>query len=64
MRRQRLVRITKLWEIGVMVLAAAGFAFDSIVFQLAVLFGLGVQATFFGPVKYGILPELLLSEGD
>jgi acyl-[acyl-carrier-protein]-phospholipid O-acyltransferase/long-chain-fatty-acid--[acyl-carrier-protein] ligase len=60
--KQRLIRITKLWEIGVMILATAGFAFHSIVFQLTVLFGLGVQATFFGPVKYGILPELLRSE--
>ena len=31
--------------------------FDSIAFQLAVLFVLGVQAAFFGPVKYGILPS-------
>jgi acyl-[acyl-carrier-protein]-phospholipid O-acyltransferase / long-chain-fatty-acid--[acyl-carrier-protein] ligase len=57
--KHRLVRITKLWEIGVMVLAAAGFALDNVGFQLTVLFCLGVQATFFGPVKYGILPELL-----
>ncbi len=57
--KQRLVRITKVWEIGVMLLAAAGFALNSVAFQLAVLFCLGVQATFFGPVKYGILPELL-----
>jgi len=57
--KQHLVRIVKLWEIGIMVLAAVGFAFDSIAFQFAVLFGLGVQATFFGPVKYGILPQLL-----
>lgn len=57
--KQRLVRIVKLWEIGIMGLAALGFMLDSIGFQFAVLFGLGVQATFFGPVKYGILPELL-----
>jgi MFS family permease len=61
--KQPLVRIVKLWEIGVMLLAAVGFAFDSIGFQLAVLFGLGVQATFFGPVKYAIIPELL-DEGE
>jgi acyl-[acyl-carrier-protein]-phospholipid O-acyltransferase / long-chain-fatty-acid--[acyl-carrier-protein] ligase len=60
--KRRLVRITKLWEIGVMILAAAGFALDSIGFQLVILFCLGVQATFFGPVKYGILPELLARE--
>lgn len=57
--KQYLIRITKVWEIGVMVLAAIGFALDNIYYQLAVLFGLGVQATVFGPVKYGILPELL-----
>ncbi len=60
--KQRLVRITKLWEIGVMLFAAAGFALGNIPFQLAVLFFLGVQATFFGPVKYGILPELLAAD--
>lgn len=57
-----LVRLVKLWEIGVMVLASLGFAFGGIYFQLAVLFLLGVQATFFGPVKYGILPELLADD--
>jgi acyl-[acyl-carrier-protein]-phospholipid O-acyltransferase/long-chain-fatty-acid--[acyl-carrier-protein] ligase len=61
-----LIRWVKLWEIGVMVLAAIGLltlthrAF--IYFELAVLFLLGVQATFFGPVKYGILPNLLARE--
>ncbi|HUZ72130.1 MAG TPA: MFS transporter [Stellaceae bacterium] len=60
--KHRLVRITKIWEIGVMVLAAVGFALNSVAFQLTVLFCLGVQATFFGPVKYGILPELLNSD--
>jgi len=54
-----LVRIVKLWEVGVMVLAAAGFALANTAFLLGILFFLGVQATFFGPVKYGILPELL-----
>src|SRR5581483_3047206 len=54
-----LIRYVKLWEIGVMVLAAVGFALDSTAYQLAVLFFLGVQSTFFGPVKYGILPDHL-----
>ena len=60
--KHRLVRITKLWEIGVMICAAAGFALDNVPLQLAILFCLGIQATFFGPVKYGILPELLAPE--
>jgi MFS family permease len=54
-----LIRVTKLYEIALMALAAIGFATRSEPFLLAVLFGLGVQATFFGPLKYGILPELL-----
>lgn len=60
--KARLIRLVKLWEIGVMILAAVGFAFDGLtflLFELAVLLLLGIQATFFGPVKYGILPNHL-----
>ena len=61
--KARLIRLVKLWEIGVMTLAAGSFAFDGgLGFGLTVLFLLGIQATFFGPVKYGILPELLAPE--
>lgn len=60
--KSRLIRVLKLWEIAIMVLAAAGFAAGGIGFGLTVLFLLGVQAAFFGPVKYGILPELLARE--
>jgi acyl-[acyl-carrier-protein]-phospholipid O-acyltransferase/long-chain-fatty-acid--[acyl-carrier-protein] ligase len=60
--KTRLIRALKLWEIVIMVLAAIGFAVGGIGFGLTVLFLLGVQATFFGPVKYGILPELLPRE--
>ncbi len=54
-----LVRWVKAWEIGVMVLAAVGFLTDRLVLLLAVLFLLGMQSSFFGPVKYSILPQLL-----
>ena len=57
--KSRLIVWVKLWELGVVVLACIGFLFDSMVYQLTVLFLLGTQATVFGPVKYGILPELL-----
>ncbi len=60
--KSRLVRVLKLWEIAVMVLAAIGFARGGLGFGYSVLFLLGVQAAFFGPVKYGILPELLAPE--
>src|SRR5579863_6227306 len=57
-----LIRLIKLWEVGVMILATVGFGLGGdafVAFELAVLLLLGVQATFFGPVKYAILPELL-----
>lgn len=57
--KSRLIRITKAFEIALMALAAAGFATGSEGLLFAVLFGLGVQATFFGPLKYGIIPEHL-----
>ncbi len=57
-----LIRYVKLWEIGVMALAAVGFYLDNTAYQLAVLFFLGVQSTFFGPVKYGILPDHLATD--
>jgi acyl-[acyl-carrier-protein]-phospholipid O-acyltransferase / long-chain-fatty-acid--[acyl-carrier-protein] ligase len=63
--KTRLIRYIKLWEVGVMLLATAGFDLRGegfVDFELAVLFLLGVQATFFGPVKYGILPDLLTTE--
>ena len=55
----RLIRLVKIWEIGVMALAGIGFAFDNLALLLAVLFLMGMQSTFFGPAKYSILPELL-----
>jgi len=55
----RLIRLVKIWEIGVMMLAGVGFAIDSLPLLLSVLFLVGMQSTFFGPAKYSILPELL-----
>lgn len=46
-------------EAGIMALAAAGFVLESVPLLLAVLFLMGAQSAFFGPLKFGILPELL-----
>jgi len=54
-----LIRILKLTEIAIMVIAATGFVLGNIWFLLAVLFLMGTQSTYFGPIKYGILPEQL-----
>lgn len=50
---------TKLAEVGIMVLATIGLWTGHLAFSLSILFLTGAQAAFFGPSKYGILPELL-----
>ena len=52
----------KIAEIVNMTFAAIGFIFNSIPFLMLVLFLMGTQSTFFGPIKYAILPELLTDE--
>ncbi|HYZ24749.1 MAG TPA: MFS transporter, partial [Rhodopila sp.] len=54
-----LIRVYKIAELLLMLGAAAAFLAASVPALLAVLFGLGVQAALFGPVKYGVLPEYL-----
>ncbi len=60
--KSRLIRWVKFWELGLMLLASAGFVQGSFTVLLAVLFGLGMQAAFFSPLKYGILPDHLAGE--
>ncbi len=57
--KARLIQATKAAEVALMGLAAWAFMAQSVPGLLAVLFGLGVQATMFGPLKYGILPDHL-----
>lgn len=57
--KSRLVRIMKLLEIGVAFSAALAIYSQSVTAMLAVLFLLGVQSTFFGPLKFSILPQQL-----
>lgn len=57
--KAKLVRLIKLYELPCMLLGAYGFYLGDPFVLLFGLFLLGTQAAFFGPVKYGILPELL-----
>ncbi len=57
--KARLIRLTKLWEVIIMVVAGAGFAWKQPWLLFAAILAAGVQATFFGPLKYGILPDHL-----
>jgi acyl-[acyl-carrier-protein]-phospholipid O-acyltransferase/long-chain-fatty-acid--[acyl-carrier-protein] ligase len=54
-----LVRWVKAAEVGIMLLAIAGFWFESIPVLLTCLFLMGVHSTIFGPIKYSILPQHL-----
>ena len=57
--RAQLVRAIKLLEIIIMLIATAGFLLGSLWLLLTALFLMGAQSTFFGPIKYAILPEAL-----
>ncbi len=66
--KARIIRIVKAAEIGIMSVGAAGLllawkgiAVDLVAIPLLMvaLFAMGVHSTFFGPIKYAILPQHL-----
>jgi acyl-[acyl-carrier-protein]-phospholipid O-acyltransferase/long-chain-fatty-acid--[acyl-carrier-protein] ligase len=56
------IRAAKSAELALMLGAALALISANVNAMFAVLFGLGLQATMFGPVKYGILPEHLAED--
>ena len=60
--KARLIRFIKLGEIAVMLAAAAAVLAGNVWGLLALLFVMGIAATFFGPLKYAILPDLLATD--
>jgi len=50
---------TKIFEIGVMLFAVAGFAVHSMPMAMTAVFLASTQGALFGPSKYGLLPEIL-----
>ncbi len=59
LEKSALIRATKLAEIAIMLLGAIAFALGSVTMLIVLLFLMGTQSAFFGPLKYGILPQLL-----
>lgn len=57
--KSRLIRIIKLAEIILMAMTAAAFHYVQLWWLIALLFLMGAQSTFFGPLKYSVLPQLL-----
>lgn len=58
----RIIRTVKLLEVVIMLLAALGLWFGWYEWLLVLLFLMGTQSTFFGPVKYAILPRVLADD--
>ncbi len=58
--KSRMISVIKFIEILLMIGAMVGFYLQSMFFLIIVLFALGVQSAFFGPLKYAILPEHLI----
>jgi MFS family permease len=57
--KARLIRIIKFAEIGIMIVGGAGIMLANIPLMLTAVFAMGVHSTFFGPIKYAILPQHL-----
>ncbi|MFC0205433.1 MFS transporter [Novosphingobium soli] len=66
--KARLIRVIKAFEIAIMLVGGAGLALAwqgvsldavAIPLMLLALFAMGVHSTFFGPIKYAILPQHL-----
>jgi hypothetical protein len=60
--KARIIRIVKTAEIAIMVAGAIGLLLHNIPLLLAGLFAMGVHSSFFGPIKYAILPQHLRSD--
>jgi acyl-[acyl-carrier-protein]-phospholipid O-acyltransferase/long-chain-fatty-acid--[acyl-carrier-protein] ligase len=57
--RAMLTRNIKLAEIVLVILGGLALMSGNIYVMLLILFGLGAQSTFFGPIKYALLPQYL-----
>ncbi len=61
--KARIMRIIKAAEVAIMLVGATGIFLKSLGLMLIALVGMGVHSTFFGPIKYAILPQHL-DEGE
>jgi len=59
LEKSKMIRYVKMFEIVIMTVGAIGFFLKSIPLLMVVLFLMGTQSTFFGPLKYAIIPDHL-----
>ena len=55
--KSKIIRLVKVFEIGIMLFASAGFFLHNIWLLGTALFMMGMHSTLFGPVKYAYLPQ-------
>lgn len=60
--KAKIIRLVKTAEIFIMVIGAIGLFLSSIPLMLAAVLMMGIHSTFFGPIKYAILPQHLESK--
>ncbi len=60
--KAKIIRLVKTAEIGIMAVGAVGLLIPSIPLMLGAVLAMGVHSTFFGPIKYAILPQHLEPE--
>jgi len=57
--KAKLIRIIKFAEILIMIIGGSGLLLANIPLMLSAVFAMGIHSTFFGPIKYAILPQHL-----
>lgn len=57
--KTKLIRLIKSAEIGIMIIGGLGIWMHNVPLMLTALFAMGTHSTFFGPIKYAILPQHL-----
>jgi len=62
-KKATIIKITKVAEIPIMLLAAVGFHFKSLPIALTAMFLMGLQSCMYSPAKYGIIRDVGGKEG-
>lgn len=57
--KAKIMRMIKAAEVAIMLVGASGIFLKSLPLMLVALVGMGVHSTFFGPIKYAVLPQHL-----
>ena len=60
--RSKIVKIIKSIEVGIILLSTYGFYNENLIILFVALTLMGIHSTFFGPIKYSVLPDQLKKE--